>query len=122
MNTGRPRVLLAVDLSYQTYRACAAYSMLTSRRRFTGGLFGFVTVLAKAIRETKATQVVFCLDSKPYIRSREYPAYKLLRKDSADSGLKDLYKESEPMIKELLDFLGWPMWGVPGYELSLIHI
>ena len=67
------RILVCVDLSYQVYRASAAHPMLTSRRVFTGGLYGFLQTFAKTVRETRATHVAFCQDCKPYRRSLEYP-------------------------------------------------
>lgn len=112
----RPPVLLAVDLSYQVYRASAAHPMLTSRRVFTGGLYGFLTTLAKTIRETQAERVVFCQDRKPYVRSIAYPDYKMLRKKNADDELLMMHKQSMKLVLDLLEVLGLPVWGVDGFE------
>ena len=111
-----PRNLLAVDLSYQTYRASAAHKQLTSGRTLTGGLYGFLVTLAKQIRETKATHVVVCRDLKPYRRSEVYPMYKQLRKKTADEELLLLYQESIPLVLEALDVIGIPTVGQPGFE------
>lgn len=108
--------LLAVDLSYQSYRASAAHPMLTSGRHFTGGLYGFFTTIAKIIRETQATQMVVCKDSKPYVRSCEYPEYKQLRKAAANEELLKMHKASMRLIEEALVELGLPIWEVPGFE------
>jgi len=116
MREPRKPILLAVDLSYQVYRASASHSMLTSRRTFTGGLYGFLTTLAKTIRETRANRVVICQDRKPYLRSLAYPAYKQLRKKNADDELLALHKESMPLVLDALDVLGMPVWGVDGFE------
>jgi len=110
------KILLCTDLSYQVYRASAAHPMLTSRRIFTGGLFGFMTTLAKTIRETRATEVVFCTDQKPYLRSLIYPEYKLLRKQSKDDELLKMFKQSMELVLEVLDALGFEPWGIPGFE------
>jgi 5'-3' exonuclease len=110
------RILLAIDLSYQTYRAAAAHPMLTSRRVFTGGLYGFFTTFAKMMRETRATHVAFCQDVKPYLRSLVYPEYKQLRKASADDDLLKMYKQSMSLILEVFEECGLQPWGVPGFE------
>lgn len=90
--------------------------MLTSRDRFTGGIYGFMQTLAKTIRETKATDIVFCQDRKPYLRSLEYPDYKLLRKGNQDPVLKAHYEESMGYILEVLGEMGLPVWGIDGFE------
>lgn len=110
------KVLLAVDLSYQVYRASAAHSMLTSRRTFTGGLYGFLTTFAKIVRETKATHVAFCQDRKPYLRSLAYPEYKQIRKKSADEELLKRYQSSMALVLDTLTSSGFTIWGLDGFE------
>ena len=109
-------VLLAVDLSYQTYRAAASHPTLTYDGQFTGGLYGFLTTLAKQIRVTKATRVVVCEDVKPYRRSLAYPAYKQLRKKNADEELVEAFKVTLPLVMRALDVIGIPIMGYPGFE------
>lgn len=113
---GRLPILLAVDLSYQVYRASAAHPMLTSRRTFTGGLYGFLTTLAKTIRETRANQIVICQDRKPYLRSATYPDYKQLRKKNADDELLLMYSQSMKLVLDAIEVIGLPLWGVDGFE------
>jgi 5'-3' exonuclease len=110
------RILLCYDLSYQTYRATAAHPMLTSRRVFTGGLYGFFTTFAKIVRETNATHVAFCQDVKPYRRSMAYPEYKQFRKAKRDEDLLKLYQGSMSLVLETLQECGLQVWGVPGFE------
>lgn len=110
------KILLAVDLSYQCYRASAAHPMLTCDDVFTGGLYGFLQSWAKTVRDTGATHVVFCQDRKPYLRSASYPEYKLLRKKNADDELLKMHKQSMRLILDLLDALEMPVWGIPGFE------
>lgn len=112
----RKRVLLLVDLSYQIYRASAAYPMLSSNGVFTGGLYGFFVSFAKAVRETQATHVVCCRDVKPYKRSLVYPQYKQLRKKNIDEDLKDRYEQSTPLVWKTLEAIGIDPWGVAGFE------
>ena len=116
MNSKTRRVLLAVDFSYQTARAAAAHPGLTSRRVFTGGLYGFFTTVSKIVRETQATRIVFCKDSKPYVRSQEYPAYKQLRKKSEDDELLRAVVQTRALVNEIFEELGIPFWEVPGFE------
>lgn len=111
------RVLLAIDVSYQVYRASAAYSnLISSDATFTGGLYGFLMFFGMVMRETEATDVVLCCDSKPYVRSIEYPDYKQLRKKDADPDLRERFQVSEPMVLELFERCGVPIWKVPGFE------
>lgn len=112
------RVLLVVDLSYQVYRASAAHKNLSCGRIFTGGLFGFLTTLAKQIRETRATHLVIGQDMKPYKRSELYPDYKMLRKKNADEELVALFKEALPMVLDLAHLLELPVMAVPGFEFD----
>jgi 5'-3' exonuclease len=111
-----PQILLAVDLSYQVYRATASHQMLRSGRTFTGGLFGFMQQFATMVRETRATRVVICRDMKPYLRSRDYPEYKQLRKKRQDDDMLLAYNESMPLVLELLALTGLPVWGIEGFE------
>jgi 5'-3' exonuclease len=111
------RVLLTVDLSYQSYRACASHPRLKSMDDvFTGGVYGFLTSVSKIIREAEATDLIVCQDSKPYKRSEIYPEYKQLRRKAADPELLRLHQETMPLLLEMLDELGVPVWGVPGFE------
>lgn len=111
------RVLLGVDLSYQSYRAAAAHGKLTSSTgEFTGGLYGFLVTLAKTINDTQATHVVVCEDRKPYRRSLLYPEYKQLRKATADEELKERADVTKLQVMKALDVIGIPVVGVNGFE------
>jgi DNA polymerase-1 len=111
------RTLLAVDLSYQTYRAASAHQKLTSQDgEFTGGLYGFLVTLAKIIRDTEATRVVVTADRKPYLRSGIYPQYKQIRKSASDPELKAKVEVSKPQIVAALETIGIPVVGIEGFE------
>lgn len=110
------RTLLASDLSYQSYRATAVHRTLTSRGIFTGGLYGFLVSMAKQVKDSDATDYVVCLDLPPYKRSAEYPEYKQLRRKRSDDDLHELHMQSKELILELIDVLGVPVLGVPGFE------
>lgn len=108
--------ILAVDLSNQIYKAAATNATLSSGGVYTGGLYGFIVAVQKAIRVCEATAIVVCRDSKPYKRSTLYPDYKLLRQDKKDPELVTLVKASEPLIYELAQVLNWPIFAVEGFE------
>lgn len=113
---GSDRVLLAVDLSNQAYKAAASHPTLSSESTFTGGLYGFLGALQKAIVAVNATDLVICEDRKPYVRSQLYPAYKELRKTTRDPDLYEKAQQTIAMIKKLLEVTGWPLWAIQGYE------
>ena len=108
--------LLAIDLSNQLYRVCAAYPTLTSKGAYTGGLYGFVMAVQKALLDCEADRVVVCRDSKPYLRAETYPEYKALRQGKKDPELAERVALTVPLIHELLSVLGWPLWAVEGFE------
>jgi len=110
------RKLMLVDLSNQIYKAAASHRTLTSGKYFTGGLYGLLSAVAKAINVTGATSVVLCTDTKPYHRSLSYPQYKLLRTDTKDQYLAEDVKTTLAQVHELVEVIGWPIWSVPGFE------
>lgn len=112
----RERILLAVDTSNQVYKASAAHMTLSSEERFTGGLYGFIYAVQKAITACEATDIVLCMDTKPYHRSIPYPEYKSLRKDTADPELAENARETMPYIRHMAEVLGWPVWSLKGFE------
>ena len=110
------RILLCVDVSYQSDRATAMNQQLTSGDTFTGGLYGFLMFFGKVMRETRATHVAFCTDAPPYQRSLEYPQYKHLRKRTQDDDLHRLRMDSRKLVKATLEDIGCALWCVPGFE------
>lgn len=110
------RVLLAVDLSYQVYRQSAAHPDLWSGTTFTGGLYGFLVSVARAILDVKATHLVLCQDRKPYRRSEQYPLYKSFRTKAMDEDLVKAGAATMSLVLDLADVLGLPVWGVDGFE------
>lgn len=111
-----PRVLLAVDLSNQIYRACHAHALLQDNGVFTGGFYGFLQSVSKAIDVSRATDIIICRDTKPYRRSLIYPAYKQLRKTTQDPRSRAMYDETEPQVLDFLDAFGIPCWALSGFE------
>lgn len=107
------RTLLLIDLNNQLYRAAATRRELTSGRRFTGGLYGFLVSAAAIIKKFQVCNVAICTDSKPYLRSYGAEEYK---GDREKSVLKPLVEESKPYLAEFFEMCGWPVWALPGYE------
>ena len=68
------KTLLLVDVSNIMLKAIHSYKHIVKDGMFIGGIHGFITQVAVAIRETEATHVVFCYDRKPYFRAEELGA------------------------------------------------
>ena len=111
------RILLLVDLSNISYKSSAAHSTLfSSDGEFTGGLYGFIGALAKAIDATGATHVCICEDHRPYRRSKLYPEYKQIRAVSKDKELASKVTTTVEQIRKLCEVTGWPIWAVAEFE------
>lgn len=80
----------------------------------TGGVFGFVTLAIELIKKLKPDYVAVAWDKpKTNIRKRQevYPEYKAGRKPAP----ADFY-EQIPILQELLEAFGWPMYEIDDYE------
>ncbi len=80
----------------------------------TGGVFGFATMALEVIRRLKPDYVAVAWDKpKTNIRKRLelYPAYKAGRKPAPP----DFY-EQVPLLHELLQAFGWPLYELDDYE------
>lgn len=80
----------------------------------TGGVFGFATMALEVIRQLKPDYVAVAWDKpKTNIRKRLelYPEYKAGRKPAP----ADFY-EQIPVLHELLDAFGWPLYELDDYE------
>lgn len=80
----------------------------------TGGVFGFATMALEVIRRLKPDYVCVAWDKpKTNIRKRLelYPEYKAGRKPAPP----DFY-EQIPVLHELLDAFGWPLYELDDYE------
>lgn len=108
--------ILAVDLSNQVYKAVHGFRALSSGQTFTGGLYGFLRMVSRAMLVTGANRVVVCADRKPYRRSELYPEYKKLRRTAQDPEIVADAKLSERLVLEALEALRIPVWEASGYE------
>ena len=79
-----------------------------------GGVFGFVSLAIELIKKLEPDYVAVAWDKKgTNIRSRQriYPEYKAGRKKAPD----DFYDQI-PILHELLDAFGWPLYELDDYE------
>lgn len=126
MRAAGPRVLLLVDFRNQIYKAAASHGSLFSGRTFTGGLYGFLVSMCRAIRDVGATQVVVATDTQPYQRRLDFPGYK---SDRAKARSSDDPKEKEALMNLmkatssfalaeafLTEAIRVPIWAVKGFE------
>ena len=80
----------------------------------TGGVFGFVSLAIELIKKLEPDYVAVAWDKKDTnIRKRReiYPEYKAGRKKAPD----DFYDQI-PILYELLDAFGWPLYEIDDYE------
>ncbi|QQS69036.1 DNA polymerase I [Candidatus Saccharibacteria bacterium] len=107
--------LAVIDGKSVFYRGYYAMSNLSTKDGTpTGGVFGFATMALEVIRRLKPDYVAVAWDKpKTNIRSRLaiYPEYKAGRKPAPP----DFY-EQIPVLHELLDAFGWPLYELDDYE------
>ena len=80
----------------------------------TGGVFGFATMALEVIKKLQPDYVAVAWDKpKTNIRKRLklYPEYKAGRKPAPPD-----FKEQIPVLHELLDAFGWPLYELDDYE------
>lgn len=80
----------------------------------TGGVYGFVSLAIELIKKLEPDYVAVAWDKRgTNIRKRRelYPEYKAGRKPAPD----DFYQQI-PILHELLDAFGWPLYEIDDYE------
>lgn len=111
---GRKRLAI-IDGKSVFYRGYYAMPNLTTKDGTpTGGVFGFASMALEVIRKLKPDYVCVAWDKpKTNIRKRVemYPEYKAGRKPPPP----DFY-EQIPILRELLDAFGWPLYELDDYE------
>ncbi len=107
--------LVVIDGKSVFYRGYYAMPNLSTKDGTpTGGVFGFATMALEVIRKLQPDYVAVAWDKpKTNIRKRLeiYPAYKAGRKPAP----ADFY-EQIPLLHELLDAFGWPLYELDDYE------
>ncbi len=111
----KPQTLAIIDGKSVFYRGYYAMPNLSTRDRIsTGGVYGFATLALEIIAKLKPDYVAVAWDkSKTNTAKRKeiYPEYKANRKPAPP----DFY-EQVPILKDLLQALGWPLYELDGYE------
>jgi DNA polymerase-1 len=107
--------LVVIDGKSVFYRGYYAMPNLTTKDgQPTGGVFGFATMALEVIRRLKPDYVAVAWDKpKTNIRKRLelYPEYKAGRKPAPAD-----FKEQIPILQELLQAFGWPLYELDDYE------
>lgn len=107
--------LVVIDGKSVFYRGYYAMPNLSTKDGTpTGGVFGFATMALEVIRRLKPDYVAVAWDKpKTNIRKRLalYPEYKAGRKPAP----ADFYTQV-PILHELLDAFGWPLYELDDYE------
>jgi DNA polymerase-1 len=105
-------VQLLIDTYSLFFRAYHALPPMSTSAGFpTNAVYGFTSVLIKLLREHAPSGIAFAIDVGETFRHREYPAYKAGR-----SAAPDALSAQFSSLRELLDALGCPVFGVPGFE------
>lgn len=111
----KPKKLVIIDGKSVFYRGYYAMPNLSTKDgKPTGGVFGFATMALEVIRKLKPDYVCVAWDKpKTNIRKRLelYPEYKAGRKPAPP----DFY-EQIPILHEVLDAFGWPLYELDDYE------
>lgn len=108
----RLAVIDGKSVFYRGYYAMPGLSL--SDGTPTGGVFGFASLAIELIKKLEPDYVAVAWDKKgTNIRKRReiYPEYKAGRKKAPD----DFYAQL-PMLFELLDAFGWPLYELDDYE------
>lgn len=114
-NGAKAPKLAIIDGKSVFYRGYYAMPNLSTKDGTpTGGVFGFATMALEVIRRLKPDYVAVAWDKpKTNIRKRlaMYPEYKAGRKPAPP----DFY-EQVPVLQELLQAFGWPLYELDDYE------
>lgn len=106
--------LLALDGNSILNRAFYGIKLLTTKdgKRFTNGIYGFLSILLRLLEETKPDAVAIAFDVKaPTFRHEMYDGYKANRKGMPP----ELAQQLQP-LKDLLTALGYKILEAPGWE------
>lgn len=113
MSKNKPKLLI-IDgnaLIHRSFHALPA-TMATKSGEPVNAVYGFTTVLLKAIREFKPDYVALTLDKEgPTFRHKKFPEYKAKREKAPD----ELYAQI-PKVKELSEAFRIPVWEKDGLE------
>lgn len=105
--------ILIVDGFSIMFRAFYGVAPLTTKDgRFTNAIFGFLNILLSLLDRTQPDSVAICFDShEKTFRHKIYSEYKGTR-----SAAPAEFLEQVPILKDLLDAMGYKFTELPGYE------
>lgn len=105
--------ILLIDGNALIHRAFHALPALTTKAgELVNAVFGFTSVLLKAIKELKPTHVLVAFDKKgPTFRHKIFIDYKATRQAAP----QELYKQI-PRIKQVIQAFNIPSFEIRGYE------
>ena len=111
----KPKIFVLIDGKSLFYRGYYAMPHLsTADGRPTGGVYGFASLALELVRQLKPDYVAVAWDkAKTNVRRRRaiYPEYKANRHPAPP----DFYQQI-PILRQLLEALGWPFYEVDDYE------
>ena len=107
------KTLLLIDANSLIHRAFHALPPLsTSKGEMTNAVYGFVSILLRAIKELDPEYIAAAFDvAGPTKRHKQFPEYKATRKEAP----QELYDQFG-LVKEVLLALGIPMYEKQGFE------
>ncbi|MGZ4119218.1 MAG: DNA polymerase I [Actinomycetota bacterium] len=111
--------LLLLDGNSLAYRAFFALptSIVTSTGQITNAVYGFTSMLLKLLGEQKTDRVGVAFDvGAPSVRLAEYSEYKANRAETPGE-----FRGQMELIREVLDVMNVPQFGVPGHEADDIN-
>lgn len=108
--------LVLVDFNNLLYRSVFAHQELSHEGEFTGGIYGFISMVSGVVNRYKADRVVVCYDSKPYSRTKFYPEYKADRKQVQEESTLVQLAISRKQIGSFIDRLRMPKAIGAGHE------
>ena len=107
--------LVVIDGMSVFYRGFYAIQNLSTKDGTpTGGVFGFATMALEVVKKLKPDYVAVAWDksgTNTRVRTEMYPQYKGNRKPAPPE-----FKVQIPILHELLDTLGWPLYEIDDYE------
>ena len=104
--------LVLIDAMALVHRAFYAIPPLTRHNQPVNAAYGFTATLLFVLKELKPKHIAVTYDEKgPTFRHKEYKEYKATRSETPDA-LKSQFK----VVREIVEALGIPSFGVEGFE------
>ena len=105
--------LLVLDGNSILNRAFYGIKLLTTKNgEYTNAIYGFLTMMSKILTDVEPDSVAIAFDlKKPTFRHLKYDGYKANR-----HGMPDELASQLPIIRELLQKLGYRIVECEGYE------